>query len=386
MGQDGAAGSDVVFAEDSGTPEPDSGAFGDLDASGTGLERLAPDAAAPDAAAADAAAPDAAAPDAAAADAAVPPSDPFDAVEITRRIATEICGYEYRCQPALNEVYPRTPAECEADIGLIGAALYGAAEQAIAVGRASFSQAVFDRCVAKIAWVGCQTDIADFYCQDAFTGHQTLSEPGATTTECSTGYACARGVNQCGRCVARAGIGQSCASMACVEGSTCTREYGPPTCVAQRIESETCGTAALGVCQGQLHCIGGLCSRAAGRGQACAQGSMTERDCDLSASDSCVGGICTEVSWSPPGGPCGSVTGCNGNGYCDATARVCQALPVSGQPCASDGSCAWKSYCDGANCRPVGGAGASCTGAGQCLQHLVCSAGRCTELTWQYCP
>jgi hypothetical protein len=194
-------------------------------------------------------------------------------------------------------------------------------------------------------------------CRDAYEG--TVAPGGACTMayECAGGLTCAFDpscTTACcqGTCAAppsRALVGQSCASLACVEGAWCD---------------------ATMICRAQVTQTGQPCTSP----EECARPLLCKQDPTTSAYTTCE-------ARSEAGGRCDAGFQCAGpHLFCDATSSTCVAKGKPGDACDADHPCLYDATCAAGTCVLLQGQGGACVSQGDCLTPLTCGASETCEL------
>jgi hypothetical protein len=233
-------------------------------------------------------------------------------------------------------------------------------QAALAAKRLSYSGSNAKQCFDALAAASCdQTQksarVQPTSCKNIFGGKQAEGQPCAFDDECQTHrcllpnvctMACCQAT--CGAAVAAAQIGQSCASVACVDDAFCDETS---TCRALVGNGGAC--ASPDECQYGLGCVGvspatqGTCAVVPAVGQPCPDGICAD-----------IGAVCdpsgTCVALGLPGAPCTLDLDCAPAFHCDST-NYCNPYPTLGMTCTT--SCAAGSWCD----VPVGQTAGTCT-------------------------
>jgi hypothetical protein len=318
--------------------------------------------------------------------------DPFDPNARAAEYAQTLCAFRTRCEPALYEFLGSDETACRNETTAQLLKFWPSFQQAIAAGRAAFSQAGFAACRNAYDSADCIVGVAPDACDDIFTSNRPAGAACGSQIECSPGNWCAlQALGGCGTCTDRAGVGDDCSQTLCETTMDCFDVQGAPTCAPINAQQNgTCGTIQTGLCQGRLQCVGtqaGTCVRPAGPGQACVTDG-TAADCDIYFSQGCDPGnpmgTCGTVTFNGPGTMCGGLAGCNSQGGCDQMTMQCVAWPAAGLAC-PDGACADGAYCDAqGTCQTIKNMGANCMSSVECGDNY-CVNGACGPITYQVC-
>jgi hypothetical protein len=236
-------------------------------------------------------------------------------------------------------------------------------------------------CLDAMAGASCDASAKDTRvepqaCKDAIKGNRKQGEACFFSLECATGIcnlpstcdqACCAG-----SCAPQgptpAAIGQACTAGPCVDGAYCKSG----TCAALIAAGQTCESNAQ--CDYGLVCGGNVtrtCVKAPKEGDPCPNGGggscyVLGLACD--ATDHCAKLLGKGAACSPTDSLCAADL------TCDATTKICTALPTTGQPCT--GGCV-GGYCD----RPTLGGAGTCKAAqpdgAACTVSDGCESGHC---------
>ena len=188
--------------------------------------------------------------------------------------------------------------------------------------------------------------------------------------------------------------GEACRLNAeCQPGTWCNLEGCPGTCRSQRpagaevTAPQACGTAySEFLSTGKYVCreyaqLGEACDAA----QRCAEGLRCGGDggCEPTPPDAGVrsfagrGEPCTASGQAGPVIACLRGLACHGNGN---PAGLCGSLLTVGESCSADAlGCVQNAICESGTCVSLGGVGAPCSAAFDCLLGLGCREGQCGE-------
>lgn len=292
---------------------------------------------------------------------------------------------------------------------------------AVQAGRITYQSAQANQCLNEFATYDCIQGQGDASpCNHITSGKEQAAAGCFYNDECADGLFCDQpmGDGTCGKCKARTQANQSCLdTFACVDNYICNpvqtgtaaNAMITATCIPDNLASNASCGPTIGACKGELLCIGGKCvAPATTQGAACDATGATGTDCEFDANLLCAASKCAQIAWSATNQPCGNVggtpTGCTGDTYCKfaagATMGTCTPLPASGPCAALDAQnciCASTAYLDpigGANCIPLGTAGASCYVTSECSDANLCEGavistsptpGKCTAPNFQAC-
>lgn len=312
------------------------------------------------------------------------------------RIYKAMCQWDERCASTAGRRYSNQ-AVCEADAVRWANLIAQYPEAGLTLG----TQAQLDACVAEVAQAACSAvgDATGPACQQAIQQKNTLAGGAlchAPAQEiqgsCGQGFSCSTDSNHCGHCKADVAIGGVCASGDhCARGGFCRSSGGAGTCMALIAEGQAC--EYYGECAGNLTCDGPAdaktCRRRVG-----ADASCEEAQCFQDLACSSASGAATCKPFPADGSACTYRSDPPCNGYCvfpspSATSGTCQGfdgtLPSAGQACVGYGpypACGAGTYSDAVRdqagdvvsceCKPLKGAGAACSGWGECAGGLVC--------------
>ena len=227
----------------------------------------------------------------------------------------------------------------------------------------------------------CATDTSAQSCADWLNESPASCAPAGTfangtaceyDSQCVSTYCSRAAESWCGTCKARDEAEAACnasqgscvsglrCGYTCPGGSTCAAADKAFLCLTPKAEGAAC--TSVSECQGDLSCLGGVCSKGKGLGEACDASAPSA--CDPSADLSCVtgaaGASCVKNSYAVANASCNSATAnyCSTNGACDGsdghlvngTPGKCMGPGADGEACSSDHLCRSPSLCLGAKC------------------------------------
>jgi hypothetical protein len=225
---------------------------------------------------------------------------------------------------------------------------YAGMAAAVAAGRASFSQAEADRCVAALNAATCtQLETGSAGLSSCGNWVRGLVENGSACyagAECASGW-CKEDAACPGVCTAFTAHGASCSkgSDECGPGYLCEGSWMSATCVPETIGAaagDPCGSSG---CAAELFCNNGICANRGARDAACGASGECQPGlaCDF-GSRTCKPVV--GVDQSCPAALCGMGL------YCRASDSICREQALAGDDCTDPDSTFGVHCIDGSFC------------------------------------
>jgi hypothetical protein len=194
------------------------------------------------------------------------------------------------------------------------------------------------------SWAACNRALAALTCEESQSGGpleacrfppgtRKVGEPCSTEVQCASTYckfaedANGTRAGECGVCAPALGVGDDCDDVHfCGFGLVCDGQK----CARQSPEGGACGPQAASVCQGPFVCVEGRCTKRLLAGAACTDPFQCDGDLR------CIDGVCGESLGA--GAPCKDGDYTCGTGL-DCIAGKCATVRAGGESCTTDSEC-----------------------------------------------